>query len=189
MFCQMAIPLSYSILEMGWRGDSRETPPSFNTRRSWMLWDTQERKHLLCFSWKLLICHMAKGDRQREGRCWVHAWVAASLTFSNSRLSFSAEKEPARLRRKFAISEKHCKDRNENKEEKHSNCYLNDKQILRMELGVCGNFLHSQQMSANQGQGQVLCTFVEICRPDSKFMCRLGPKWAHLDLPNPRVYL
>lgn len=112
MFCQMAIPLPYSILEMGWRGDSRETPPSFNTRRSWMLWDTQERKHLLCFSWKLLICHMAKGDRQREGRCWVHAWVAASLTFSNSRLSFSAEKEPARLRRKFAISEKHCKDRN-----------------------------------------------------------------------------
>lgn len=112
MFCQ--IPLSYFILEMGWRGYSREISPSFNIRRSWKLWDTQERKHLLCFSWKLVICHMERGDRQREGRCWVQAWVAASLTFSNSRLTFSAEREPGRLRRKFAVSERYCKDRNWN---------------------------------------------------------------------------
>lgn len=112
MFCQISTPLSYSVLEMGRRGYSREIPPSFNIRRSWNLRGAQEHKHLLCFSWKLVICHTEKGDRQREGRCWVHVWVAASLTFSNSRLTFSAEREPGRLRRKFAVSEKYCKDGN-----------------------------------------------------------------------------
>lgn len=52
---------------------------------------------------------MEKRDRQREGRCCVLAWVVVLLTFSNSRLTFIAEHEPGRLRRKFVISEKYCK--------------------------------------------------------------------------------